>query len=500
MAKYEESEEYFLRLKSLVEVTDSAIIGMDLKGTIFSWNNGAEVLYGYSPAEVVGKSIFIILPPEHQNEFAETLERIRRPEKDKAYDTIRVKKDGTRIETSVIVSPITDKNGEIVGVSSIARDITERKHSEDMLRMSEEKYRLLVESASEAIVVMQDGKLLLANPMVSKITGYSEQELLSKPILQFIHPDDRAIVSEVILKRLGGESVPTRNIARMQCRDGSIKWVEISAVKIDWEGRPAGLAFMTDVTERKQAESELKKKTAEATESAQRAETYFDFLAHDIANILSPIMAYSDILKSESNSAAEVVKFSSKILEQVQRASSLIANLRKLESIEKTHLNEIDTIDLRTLFSSLDDNIRSDFPNKEIEISYDIPNVESMNVKGGDWVENILRCIYDNAVRYSIGSSVKLEIRASTVQQEGKGTYWQIEVSDHGPGIEDNIKNHFTDSLDTAKLREFKGVASSLPFCCSITKCLGGELLIDDRIPGDHKQGTRVIIRLPKGE
>ena len=247
-------------------------------------------------------------------------------------------------------------------------------------------------------------------------------------------------------------------------------------------------------------EKELARTNLILLESKQRAEAYFDFLAHDIANILSPVIAYADMLKIEPNNPEQVIKFSSRIVEQGHRASSLISNLRRLEHIEKTHPNEIDTIDLRTLFSTLEDDIRSGFPNIAVEISYDIPDVPSMNVKGGEWVENVLRCIYDNAVRYSVNPAVILEIRASMLQQKGRGPCWQIEIADHGPGIADNVKSHLGDNIAVSAGREFKGVASSLPFCTSMIKCLGGELLIQDRIPGDYKQGTRVTIRLPIGE
>jgi len=393
---------------------------------------------------------------------------------------------------------IKGRTESVVLVRSI-RYAIERKRVADALVESEKKYRLLVDSAAESIMVAQDGMLRLVNPTTVTMTGFSEQELTSKPFSSLIHPDDRAMVVERYQKRIRGEAVPNQYAFRVLTKDGSTKWVDISAISIEWEGRPATLNFLTDTTERKRAEEELRSMTTDALESAQKAEAYFDFLAHDIANILSPMIAYADMLKVRPNNPEQVIKFSSKILEQGQRASSLISNLRRLEGIEKTHPNEIDTIDLRTLFSSLEDSIRSDFPKKDITISYGLQDVQSMNVKGGEWVENVFKCVYDNAVRYSTGSAVKLEVSASLLQQEGKKPCWQIEISDYGLGIPDNVKSHFGESINVAD-REFKGVASSLPFCCSMIKCLGGELLVQDRIPGDHKQGTRIIIRLPKGE
>jgi len=282
--------------------------------------------------------------------------------------------------------------------------------------------------------------------------------------------------------------------------DGSIRWTNaIGGVKRDAGGKILGLhGTLQDINDRKHIESELEQKTAEAIASEQKAMIYFDFLAHDMANILSPMMIYADIIKLKPNDPAEVLKFINKTHEQVKRAAALIYNLRRLESVDKLHPNEIDVIDLRTLFSAMDDNIRSAFPNKAIEMSYDIPDVESMAVKGGEWMQQVFHCIYDNAVRHSVNSTVKLDIKAS-MQQEGKQDYWLIEVSDNGPGISNKLKKHYSASIVNSK-EGFKGVASSIPFCISFMRCIGGEMLIGDRIDGDPTQGTKITIRLPRGE
>jgi len=113
-------------------------------------------------------------------------------------------------------------------------------------------------SAAEVILVLQDGMIRLVNPMAIIITGFSEQEIMSKPFPSFIHPDDRAMVVERHQRRLRDEAVPPRYAFRLLAKDGSTKWVEISAVTIEWEGRPATLNFLTDITERKRAEEALR--------------------------------------------------------------------------------------------------------------------------------------------------------------------------------------------------------------------------------------------------
>jgi PAS domain S-box-containing protein len=139
-------------------------------------------------------------------------------------------------------------------VSSQVAMAIERKRSEEALQESEEKYRTLVENASQAIVIVQDGKLKFVNRMASEITGYPEPELLSMPFLEFVHPDDRAMVSERHVRRLKGEGPVHKYEFRLVNKGGDSKWVEINAVLVTWEGQPATLNFLGDITERRQAE------------------------------------------------------------------------------------------------------------------------------------------------------------------------------------------------------------------------------------------------------
>src|SRR4029077_7382446 len=127
---------------AIVESSEDAIIGKDLDGIVTDWNKGAERLYGYSADEVIGKPISLLFTPHRANEFAEIMEKIKRGERVNHFETERQKKDGIRVEVSLTVSPIIDTEGRIVGASAIARDITERKRTEEALRKSEERFRL----------------------------------------------------------------------------------------------------------------------------------------------------------------------------------------------------------------------------------------------------------------------------------------------------------------------------------------------------------------------
>jgi PAS domain S-box-containing protein len=152
-----------------------------------------------------------------------------------------------------------EPESQFAELSHKIKQAASRKRADDALKRSEEKYRHLIEHSDEAIVVAQDGMLKLVNHRTVELTGYSEQELLSMQFSAFVHPDDRAMVMKRYQKQLKGEELPSRYAFRLSPNDASTIWVEISVVSIDWDGRPATLNFLTDITERKRADDELRK-------------------------------------------------------------------------------------------------------------------------------------------------------------------------------------------------------------------------------------------------
>jgi PAS domain S-box-containing protein len=132
------------RLASIVESSDDAIVSKDLGGIITTWNRGAELLFGYTAEEVIGKSVRLLIPPDRMHEELEILARIRRGERVDPYDTVRRRKDGSQIDISLTVSPLKDADGRIIGASKIARDITDRKRAQEQqkLLVNEMKHRI----------------------------------------------------------------------------------------------------------------------------------------------------------------------------------------------------------------------------------------------------------------------------------------------------------------------------------------------------------------------
>ena len=135
------AEETFRRLAAIVDSSSDAIISKTLDGIILSWNAGAEQIYGYTAAEVLGKSLALLFPPDRADELPRLLGRLKRGERIAHYETVRVRKDGEKIDVSLTISPITDAQGRIVGASTIARDVTDRKREEQELKRIERALR-----------------------------------------------------------------------------------------------------------------------------------------------------------------------------------------------------------------------------------------------------------------------------------------------------------------------------------------------------------------------
>ncbi len=146
--------------------------------------------------------------------------------------------------------PVFDSENRIIYRTGVAVDITERKAIEGALRISEERNRQIIENANEAIIVIQDGRIRFANPRTLSLTGYMQAELIVTPYAELLHPEDREMVLARQRQRLEGKRVPNLYPFRMICQDGSTKWVQVSAVLITWDGKPATLNFFTDITDK----------------------------------------------------------------------------------------------------------------------------------------------------------------------------------------------------------------------------------------------------------
>jgi PAS domain S-box-containing protein len=226
VAERKRTEETRERLAAIVDSSDDAIISKTLDGVIVAWNRGAEKLFGYTAEEAIGKPILMLLPPERVEEEAEILAGIGRGQSGEHFETVRVRKDGTKIDVSVTISPIRDGNGTIVGCSKVARDITERKRGEDALRESEERLRLALEGGRLGTWQWKlESDELEGSPLSFALCGLpADTKFNFAGFRAMLHPQDRILVDESMRRCLAGEAeydVEYRAI----WADGTERWI-----------------------------------------------------------------------------------------------------------------------------------------------------------------------------------------------------------------------------------------------------------------------------------
>jgi PAS domain S-box-containing protein len=264
------SDELRALLAAIVDSSDDAIVSKTLDGVITSWNHGAEQLFGYTAAEAIGQTIFLIIPEDRSAEEEAVLARLRRGERVEHFETVRRTKSGRFVHISLTVSPVKDARGAIIGASKVARDITERRQIDELRA----RLAAIVDSSDDAIVGKTlDGVITAWNPGAERIFGYSAVEAIGQHI-SLIIPDDRRAEEEDVLARLRrGEKIAHFETVR-QTKDGRRLNMSLAVSPIrDAQGLIIGASKVArDITERTSAQEALKRAHADL-ENRVRART-----------------------------------------------------------------------------------------------------------------------------------------------------------------------------------------------------------------------------------
>ena len=245
-------EQYRLSFGHVADV----IFTIDKDLGFLSISPSVERILGFKSEEFIGRPVTELaklLTPDSFEQAVADLSSVLSGQTVLAATYRFIAKGGTIKHGEVSGSPMM-RDGQMIGITGVARDITDRIQAEEKLRESERRYRLLVENANEAILVIQDGMIRYVNHKALESYGYSEKEFLSIPVFDLVHPDDREEMKKRYLQKIAGDATPTRHTYRTLHKNGRIIWMENSSVLIEWEGRPATLNLILDMTEQKLAE------------------------------------------------------------------------------------------------------------------------------------------------------------------------------------------------------------------------------------------------------
>lgn len=248
-------------LAAIVSSSKDAIISKSLKSIVTSWNAGAERLFGYTADEVIGKSIKLIIPADRQHEEDEILRRIRGGEQVEDFETQRLTKDGQLVAVSVSVSPIRNVQGQVIGASKVARDISKRQLAEAALRQSEARFAKAFQTnpAAMCITAVKDGRFIEVNDHYCKLFDFTREELIGQTSLKLAlwsAPETRAAT----IARLQNEGFVRDQETQFRSKNGGRLDALISMELIDFPGEsePVVVSMFADITERKRAEAALR--------------------------------------------------------------------------------------------------------------------------------------------------------------------------------------------------------------------------------------------------
>lgn len=465
-------------LAAIVESSGDAILSNDLDGVVVSWNQGAERMYGYTAAEVVGQSISILAPADRREEIRCILDRIRAGEVIAPCETAQLTKDRRIVEVGLTVSPIRDTAGRVIGAATIARDITESKQVERALRTSEARWRAIIESAVDGIVVIDaHGTIEAFNAAAERLFGYHEHEVRGQNVKVLMPLPYREEHDQYLARYLETGVQKVIGIGREvtgQRKDGSTFPVRLSVGELSIEGARKFTGILHDLTDRVQMEQRLREQTA-LTRLGEMAAIVAHEVKNPLAGIRGAIQVIGGSLPAGSRNAA-VVK---EIVARIDALNDLMKDLLLFARPPQLRLGPVDIVSLMRLVAEI---VRQDSTLREVRI--DVSGSAPAIIADAELLKIVVHNLLLNGAHAMQGRG---SIQMSVTSANGE---CQIAIADSGPGISPEVREKLFTPFFTTKAR---GTGLGLSTAKRLMEAHGGSIAIDCPSSG----GTVVTLRLP---
>ena len=477
VTKLKKADEKIQALANAVESSNDAIITESLDGTIKSWNMGARKIYGYSAEEILGKDVSILEPDDLKGEIKRLIEKTKQEERIQHYETLRLKKDGTVINVSITLSPIFDLSGKFVAISCIGRDITDGKAAEEKLRESEEKYRNIVETANEGILIIDDEAVVTyANKKLTNMLGYSLEEGIGKPIWSFVNEESKDVVKLNLEKSRQG--INDSYELKLIKKDGSSAWIHLSyKAFFNKDGRFVGsLSMLTDITERKKAEEMLKLKLEELARSNEELEQFAYVSSHDLQEPLRMITSYLQLLQKRyqgklDDKADKYINFA---VDGASRMQNLIQALLEFSQVS-TRNRELEPTNCNFILNQALFNLKLMIRDNKATISHDpLPKVLTDSTQLIQVFQNMIL----NGIKFHSEEAPKIHVSA-----DKKASEWVFSVQDNGIGIDPKYSEKIFEIFKRLHKREnYNGTGIGLAICKKIVERHGGRIWVESEL------------------
>jgi len=488
-AALKESEERYRR--TLAAAPDSIAITRLADGEFLLINEYFCQLFGYSHEETIGKTPFdleLFVNPADRKKFVRILKETGEV---KGFEIQYRTKDATIIDTLFSARLLSYRGQDCL--VSVTTDISAQKQAEAALRESEEKYRFLVENAHDAIFIIQDEVMKFPNPKASEMLGYSADELTMISFTNLMHAEDRQMILEKHNRWMLGEELPSSSTFRILNKDGDQLWTQLNTVFITWEGRPATLNFLRDITQHKKLEDQLLN-----AKKMEAIGTLAGGIAHDFNNLLMGIQGNASLMLTEFDSGHPHYESLSNIEQYVRSGADLTKQLLGFArggkyEVKITDLNELIEENSR-MFSRTKKDI-------EIHTKYE-ENIWSVEVDKGQIGQVLLNLFVNAWQAMPGGGELYLETQNITLAEDQakahglkSGKFVKISVTDTGLGMDETTQHRIFDPFFSTKEKS-RGVGLGLASVYGIIKNHGGIITVHSE-KGD---GTTFYIHLPASE
>jgi PAS domain S-box-containing protein len=491
------SETTTTRLAAIVASSSDAIVGKTLDGTVTSWNAAAEWIFGYSEREMVGQSIFVLIPEELHDAERDLLERLRRGERVDFADTVRIRKDGTRIDIALTVSPIWDPSGVVVGASSIKRDITERKRADAELVRREERYRALVQATSSIVWTTDpEGRFLTEQSSWEKYTGQAWYQQEGFGWMDAIHSDDHPWVWASWVQARDRRAIWESHGGRLwsEAHQGYRHFVARAVPVIGQDGAVREwIGTVSDVEDRWLAEERLRQ--ADRMESVGRLA---GGIAHEANNQMTVILGAAEFLSRAIRDETARVD-----VDHIRRAAHRTAAItQQLLAFSRRQVLQPVMVDLSEVVTTLEPILQralGELSRVELRLA---GNLGQVKADPGQLDQVLLNLALNARDAMPDGGTLTIQTMNVTVDERhafakavepvAPGRYAALIVTDTGTGMDRETLEHIFEPFFTTK-EVGEGTGLGLATVYGIVKQSGGFVSVNSE-PG---HGTSFRIYLP---